>query len=151
MAPRNEIELRPADELAPEEFAIIEAQEFFVVQAQHTINRLMRENRVSQAELARRLNVSEARVSAMFSSDKNFTLRTIAKILHAIGEEPMLTTSREANERSVAADYETQGWQISSDLDSLGPTSAGSNIDLKAWSRSDMAGARYPGRLNLNS
>ncbi len=123
MAKRSEIELRTASELTEQEVASIEAQEMFVVQAQVTINRLMREHDVSQAELARRLGVSEARVSSMFSNDKNFTLRTIGRIIHALGEEAMLVTTREYELRESAAEIDGEAETISAwsigDLDTV--------------------------------
>ena len=44
----------------------------------------MREHDISQAELARRMGVSEAYVSRVFSETRNFTLETLAKIGSAL-------------------------------------------------------------------
>jgi transcriptional regulator with XRE-family HTH domain len=42
---------------------------------------------ISQRELASRLGVSEAHVSKTLSGDRNITLKTLAKILSAVGGE----------------------------------------------------------------
>ena len=140
MAKRSDIELRTASELTEQETASIEAQEMFVVQAQVKINRLMREHNVSQAELARRMGVSEARVSSMFSNDKNFTLRTIGRILHAIGEEAALATMRELEQQGAAAEAERPLWSIGEHevvKRRRDRRSAGGALDLGAFAAND--------------
>jgi transcriptional regulator with XRE-family HTH domain len=113
MAKWSEKELRPVEELTPEDAAAMKAQEKFVVRAQYKIVCLMKEKNISQAELARRMGVSEARVSSMFSNDKNFTLRTIGRLLHYMGEEAALTTTRElAAQPTVQAEVERPLWSI---------------------------------------
>jgi len=47
----------------------------------------MEEHEVSQADLARRMGVSEARVSSIFGQTQNFTLQTLAKMGAALGIE----------------------------------------------------------------
>ena len=155
MAKRSDIECRPAHELSPEERGTLRAQEFFVVQAQVTINRLMRDHGVSQAELARRLGVSEARVSSMFGNDKNFTLRTIGKILHALGEEAMLTTAREFEEQQVTSLAEvTSPWLVVKDFeDDADPVESRqlSKITLGKWAEPDRLYEERHGASVLNS
>ena len=51
----------------------------------HEIEALMEELDVSQVELARRLNVSEARVSQVLDGSQNLTLATISAIGTALG------------------------------------------------------------------
>lgn len=110
MAKWSEKELRPITKLTPEDAALMKAQERFVVRAQFKILTLMREKNINQAELARRLGVSEARVSSMFSNDKNFTLRTIGRLLHAMGEEAALATTRELETKKQAAKADRPLW-----------------------------------------
>lgn len=62
------------------------------------IFRLMEEKKVSQAKLARKLNVSRAHVSKMLADDRNLTLTSVAKIFSALGEELEVMTSKELNE-----------------------------------------------------
>ncbi|MFO7957189.1 MAG: helix-turn-helix transcriptional regulator [Candidatus Brocadiia bacterium] len=47
----------------------------------------MRANDISRAELARRMNVSEAYVSRLFAETRNFTLETLGKLAVALGIE----------------------------------------------------------------
>ena len=49
--------------------------------------RCMRQNRVTQAELARRLGASEPYVSKALRADTNFTLATMVKLAGAVGHE----------------------------------------------------------------
>ena len=136
MAKRTDIECRTVDELSLEERGALRAQEFFVIQAQVTINRLMRDRGVSQAELARRLGVSEARVSSMFGNDKNFTLRTIGRILYALGEEAMLTTTREFEAGEEVAQIDTQSAWYSKEL-KPSEVLKSSKISLDTWEKPD--------------
>lgn len=81
----------PTDDGEREAFAV----EDLVFQVQMEIHRAMKRHSIDQAELARRLNVSPARVSQYFSKDgPNLTVKTIARIFHAIGESVALQRCR---------------------------------------------------------
>lgn len=55
---------------------------------QFALQKAMRQNCISQKELSNRLGVSAARVSQILAKDaENLTLKTIAKIADALGEE----------------------------------------------------------------
>ena len=45
---------------------------------------IMRRLRMSKRELAAKLNVSEPRLSQMFSTDRNWTLKTVEKVFAAL-------------------------------------------------------------------
>jgi transcriptional regulator with XRE-family HTH domain len=65
---------------------MISAEEALIVDVQVAIHTLMLDRGLSRADLARELDVSQARVSQMFSDDaKNLTLRTVARILRVLG------------------------------------------------------------------
>lgn len=66
----------------------IYARERFRVQLQAALHNLMGEKGVSQRDLAERLGVSEARVSQMFGSAGNLTVRTVGEVFHALGCQP---------------------------------------------------------------
>lgn len=71
------------------------AAESFVADVQFRIQTLLNDRAMKRAELARRLNVSEARVSHLFSAEaQNLTLRTLAKIFHALDGECYVTSPR---------------------------------------------------------
>jgi len=56
---------------------------------------------ITQAELARRMAVSEARVSQLFADSSNLTLKTIAKMLIALDAESSIRLiSREQAQRA---------------------------------------------------
>ena len=76
--------LGPQSDGEKETFAI----EALVFSVQIALQRAMQKHGVSNKELASRLGMSPARVSQIFSSNgPNLTLRTIARIQHALGEE----------------------------------------------------------------
>jgi transcriptional regulator with XRE-family HTH domain len=80
-----------ANQIANEREAIF-AEEAFVVDVQIMLNQIMKEKGFSRADLARAMNVSRARITQIFSDEcKNFTVRLLARAMHAMGEAPELT------------------------------------------------------------
>jgi predicted XRE-type DNA-binding protein len=75
-----------------EEEERIFAEENFRIDVQVALRELMVEKGVTQKELARRLHVSESRVSQIFSDEFNMTVRKLAAFYHALGEYPVVTT-----------------------------------------------------------
>ena len=73
----------PQDDAEREVFAV----EAFRVDVQHRIQTVMNRKNVSQKKLAERLGVSEARVSQIFSSRSNMTLRFLARVFFALDDE----------------------------------------------------------------
>lgn len=74
---------------------MIFAEEALIADVQFVIHNLMADRRLSRADLARELGVSQARVSQMFSDDaKNLTLRTLARIFRVLGQECRITCDR---------------------------------------------------------
>ncbi|MDO6591827.1 MULTISPECIES: helix-turn-helix domain-containing protein [Rhodobacterales] len=64
------------------------AIEELVFSVQISLQRAMNRNGVSSKELAERLGMTPARVSQIFSSKgSNLTIKTIAKVINALGEE----------------------------------------------------------------
>mgnify|MGYP006281445681 CR=1 FL=1 len=71
----------------------------------------MRERHITRAELAKRMDVSEARVSRMFSETQNFTLATVAKLALALGVEIEVTVKSDAPPREGrGAGYRQTPW-----------------------------------------
>jgi transcriptional regulator with XRE-family HTH domain len=80
---------------AAAEKSAIFAEEGFVVDAQIFLNELMLEKHISRADLAKAMGVSRARITQIFSDDcKNFTVRLLARAIHALGEEAYITHRR---------------------------------------------------------
>lgn len=70
----------------------IEAEERFRVDVQQGIHLVMSERGITKTILAERLGVSQARVSGIFASRMNLTIRTLARVFHALQDEVGLTS-----------------------------------------------------------
>ena len=81
----------------------IEAMEGFMVDVQVYLHEIMVAKGVSRAELARRMGVSRARVSQMFSDDYNVSVRQLARAAYHLGEEPRVES---ATTRALRAERE---------------------------------------------
>lgn len=76
--------LMPSSVKECEEYAV----ENLILSIQIAIQKVMNEKGVSRKELAERLNLSEARISQMLSSNGvNLTLKSVGKIANALEEE----------------------------------------------------------------
>lgn len=88
------------------------AIEAFVLDASEVIARAMKEQRVSRAELARRMGKSRAWITQVLSGRANLTLRTLAEIAWSLGVELKLQETAPTESRTlVAADlwrYDTK-------------------------------------------
>lgn len=72
------------------EFRRLLAIEALVAEASETIARLMSEQNVSKADLARRLNKSRAWVTQLLSGKANMTIRTLAEVVYSLDAEVKL-------------------------------------------------------------
>lgn len=72
------------------EFRRLLSIEALVAQASEVIARLMAEQNVTKAGLARRLNKSRAWVTQLLSGKANMTIRTLAEVAHALEAEVQL-------------------------------------------------------------
>lgn len=71
-------------------------EEFLVAEAQARLSQLLDDKGVCRAELARRLNVTRARVTQIFSDEaKNLTFRLLIRSYLALGEEPVIVPRSE--------------------------------------------------------
>ncbi len=66
---------------------IVFAEERFRCDVQVHIQALMRERGVTRDQLARRLNVSRGSIDRVFYSSGNVSIRTLARILFALGHD----------------------------------------------------------------
>lgn len=83
----------------PFEVSRIEAEENLLIDFQFLIQELMVTKNISRAELSERSGLSAARLSQIFHSGANPTVKTMARIFHALGEAGRLNTvSRPAAE-----------------------------------------------------
>ena len=72
------------------EFRRLLSIEALVAEASEAIARLMAEQNVSKAGLARRLNKSRAWVTQLLSGKANMTVRTLAEVVYTLGAEVKL-------------------------------------------------------------
>lgn len=87
----------------------IAVEEGFVVEVQSFLQELMNAEGISRAELARRMGVSRARVTQIFSDEcKNLTVRLLAKAAHALGQEPSIESELTRRLRSRRDDEDRE-------------------------------------------
>ena len=78
-------------------YEILLAEEALIIDAQIAIQRVLNEKGLTQTKLANALGVTESYISQMLGdSARNLTLRSIARIMHALGETALLTTRQHA-------------------------------------------------------
>lgn len=71
-------------------------EEYFVSEIQARLSSIMDDKGISRAELARKLGVSRARVTQIFSDEaNNFTIRLLFNVFSALEEEPIILTKQE--------------------------------------------------------
>ena len=85
------------------EYRKLYAIEGLVADAAELLARLMEEQDVNKAELARRLGKSRAWVTQLLSGKANMTIRTFAEAVHVLGAQVKLSTRAGATERNRAA------------------------------------------------
>jgi transcriptional regulator with XRE-family HTH domain len=91
------------------EFRRLLAIEALVAESSEVIARLMAEQNVSKADLARRLNKSRAWVTQLLSGKANMTVRTLAEVVYALDAEVKLHAHPPSGK--VAGKPVGAGWQ----------------------------------------
>jgi transcriptional regulator with XRE-family HTH domain len=91
------------------EFRRLLSIESLVAEASETIARLMAEQNLSKADLARRLNKSRAWVTQLLSGKANMTVRTLAEVVYALGAEVKLQAQPPS--WKIAGKPAGTGWQ----------------------------------------
>lgn len=79
--------------MADAEFRKAMASESLVEEAAELISRLMHEQKLSKADLARKLCKSRAWVTQLLDGTANMTVRTLADVAFALGAEVKLTAN----------------------------------------------------------
>jgi transcriptional regulator with XRE-family HTH domain len=82
-----------------EAYALLLAEESLILDTQIAIQSVLNEKGITQADLAQKMGVSESYISQMLgASARNLTLRTVARIMSALGEIPHVTIRRRLEE-----------------------------------------------------
>lgn len=85
------------------DYDAIYAQEAAMVDASELIARALDASGVTRAELARRLGISRAEVTARLKGERNITVRKLAETLHALGQRLTLDAEPALDERRLRA------------------------------------------------
>jgi len=78
------------------EYRRLYAIEGLVTDTAEFVSRLMEEQGVNKAELARRLGKSRAWMTRLLSGSANMTMRTFAELVYALGAEAQITRRKGA-------------------------------------------------------
>ena len=88
-------ETKVSDTSQVQNYDLLLAEEALILDAQIAIQRLLNERGMTQVELARRMGVTESYISQMLgASARNLTLRTVARVMTALGEIPEIAVKR---------------------------------------------------------
>jgi antitoxin component HigA of HigAB toxin-antitoxin module len=99
------------------EFRRLLSVEALVAEASEVIARLMAEQKVSKADLARRLNKSRAWVTQLLSGKANMTVRTLAEVVYTLDAEVKL--------RAQPPNWKSAGEPAGTHRRALSPVSGG--------------------------
>lgn len=78
------------------EFRRLYAMEGLVTDAAELVSRLMEEQGINKAELARRLGKTRAWVTQLLSGQANMTIRTFAEVTYVLGTQVKLSAQPQA-------------------------------------------------------
>jgi transcriptional regulator with XRE-family HTH domain len=93
------------------------AEEKLILDATELISRLMAEQGISRAELAKKIKRTRGYVTQLLSGDRNMTLRTLAALLHVLGAEVRLTAQTASQTLPQhAAGYGSHGYFVGSEI-----------------------------------
>jgi plasmid maintenance system antidote protein VapI len=111
---------------AEAEFELLVAEEDLILEAQMLIQASLNQRGMTQKKLAALLGVGPSHVSQMLGlSPRNLTLRTIARVMHALGEKAEIRLRVEQIQEAKTAPSKR-----SADADAV---KASSMFDSKAW------------------
>jgi transcriptional regulator with XRE-family HTH domain len=91
---------------------VIEAEETLLIDFHFQIQEMMSDKGISRTELAEKAGISKARLSQILSNEANPTLKSMARLFHALGER-VCVTRKALDEVSfdVSADLKAAGQQ----------------------------------------
>lgn len=118
--------------------AIAFAEENLLVDFQHTLHRVLQLNGWTQRDFAAHVGMNEAQVSQLFSARANPTIKTIAKLFHALGDECIVTSRR--LEQQGGREHLAVEWQVR-----VEPTAPISTVEVTSAHLAAAAAAAPPG------
>jgi transcriptional regulator with XRE-family HTH domain len=84
-----------------DEYSTLLEEERLILEATELVHRLMQDQSVSRAELARRVGVSKGHVTQLLDGSRNMTLRTLARLTHALNRRLQLDAQPLARQPQV--------------------------------------------------
>lgn len=91
--------------------AIIEAEENLLIDYQFLVQELMVKKNVSRADLAEAAGLSKARLSQLLGPEANPTIKTMARLIHALGEKPVVSSTKvDARSQRALGPVREVGW-----------------------------------------
>jgi DNA-binding phage protein len=92
------------------DLAAIEAEENFLIDIQFLLQKVLTDKGVTRSVLAKKRGISKARLSQIFAAEANPTVKSCARLFHALGEE--LTVSVKNSERKTPSMDENSDWRF---------------------------------------
>ncbi|MFQ3454720.1 helix-turn-helix transcriptional regulator [Bradyrhizobium sp. UFLA01-814] len=105
-----------AKELIPTDPKVIEAEENLLIDFQIAIQEMMFEKNVNRSQLAERAGISKARLSQILGNEANPTVKSMARLFHALNERAVVSrapTQASFESASKAKSASGQDWKWS--------------------------------------
>lgn len=108
-----------AKNVTPTDPKVIEAEENLLIDFQVAIQEMMFEKNINRTQLAERSGMSKARVSQILGNEANPTVKSMARLFHALNERAMVsrrpfqTTTFESAAKNSAARGQDWKWSES--------------------------------------
>lgn len=91
---------------------IIEAEENLLIDFQFLLQEVMTEKGITRSELAEMARLSKPRLTQILRSEANPTIKSMARLFHALGEQVCLSRKPlAAEEKGAAAPADRDEWQ----------------------------------------
>ena len=94
--------------------ATVEAEENFLIDIQFLLQQALTDKGVTRSDLAKKLGVSKARLSQIFAAEANPTVKSVARLFHALGAELTVSVKKEV-EQSNPSMSEHSDWRFETD------------------------------------
>jgi transcriptional regulator with XRE-family HTH domain len=93
--------------------AIVEAEENFLIDCQFLLQEVLTRKGMTLSQLAEKAGVSKSRISQVMSPEANPTVKTFARLFHALGEEILVHTmsaAKAVRSESKITEFAPQPW-----------------------------------------
>lgn len=97
--------------MPPADPKVIEAEENLLIDFQVAIQEMMSEKNINRSQLAERSGMSKARISQILGNESNPTVKSMARLFHAMNERAMVTRKPVQTTFEAAAKAKVAGGQ----------------------------------------